>query len=39
MRFHLAQGTVKNYVSSLMRKLNVQDRAQAVLQAKKLGLV
>ena len=36
---HLAEGTVKNYVSSLMRKLNVQDRAQAVLQAKKLGLV
>lgn len=39
VRLHLAEGTVKNYVSSLMRKLNVQDRAQAVLQAKKLGLV
>ena len=38
-RLHLAEGTVKNYVSSLMAKLNVQDRAQAVLQAKKLGLM
>lgn len=38
-RLHLAEGTVKNYVSSLMRKLNVQERAQAVLRAKKLGLV
>lgn len=39
VRLHLAEVTAKNYMSSLMRKLNDQDRAQAVLQAKKLGLV
>jgi len=38
-RLHLAEGTVKNYVSSLMGKLNAQDRTQAALRAQKLGLV
>jgi len=36
---HLAEGTVKNYVSSLMRKMYVEDRVQVVVRAKDLGLV
>ena len=36
---HLAEGTVKNYVSSLMRKMYVEDRVQVVVRAKELGLV
>jgi len=35
----LAEGTVKNYVSSAMQKLNVRDRTQAALRAKELGLL
>ena len=38
-RLHLAEGTVKNYVSSLMRKMYVEDRVQVVVRAKELGLV
>lgn len=38
-QLHLAEGTVRNYVSTLMAKLNVRDRAQAVLRARELGLV
>lgn len=38
-RLYLAEGTVKNYVSSLMGKLNVRDRTQAALRARELGLV
>ncbi len=38
-RLHLAEGTVKNYVSVLMGKLNVRDRMQAVLRAKELDLL
>ena len=34
---NLAEGTVKNYVSSLIGKLNVQDRTQAALRFRKLG--
>ncbi|MEZ4868755.1 MAG: response regulator transcription factor [Caldilineaceae bacterium] len=36
---HLAQGTVKNYVSNILQKLDVRDRAQAVLRAQALGLL
>lgn len=36
---HLAEGTVKNYVTSLMRKMYVEDRVQVVVRAKMLGLV
>ena len=36
---HLADGTVKNYISSLLRKLFVQDRTHAVARAKELGLI
>lgn len=38
-QLHLAEGTVRNYVSVLMGKLNVRDRTQAVLRARELGLV
>ncbi|MCB0130569.1 MAG: response regulator transcription factor [Caldilineaceae bacterium] len=38
-RLHLAEGTVKNYVSSVMQKLNVRDRTQAALRARELGLI
>jgi DNA-binding NarL/FixJ family response regulator len=36
---HLAEGTVKNYVSSILSKMGVNDRAQAVLKAKEMGLL
>lgn len=35
----LAEGTVKNYVSTLMQKLGVRDRTQAALQARELGIL
>jgi DNA-binding NarL/FixJ family response regulator len=38
-RLYLAEGTVKNYVSSLMQKLSVRDRTQAALRARELGLL
>lgn len=37
-RLYLAEGTVKNYVSTIFRKLGVQDRTQAVLAAQQRGL-
>lgn len=36
---HLAEGTVKNYMSSVLVKLGVRDRTRAVLRALELGLV
>ena len=36
---HLAEGTVKNHVSSLLAKLGVRDRTRAVLRALQLGLL
>ncbi|MBX2998318.1 MAG: response regulator transcription factor [Caldilineaceae bacterium] len=38
-RLYLAEGTVKNYVSSAMQKLSVRDRTQAALRARELGLL
>jgi DNA-binding NarL/FixJ family response regulator len=35
---NLTEGTVKNYVSVIFQKLGVQDRTQAALRARKLGL-
>jgi DNA-binding NarL/FixJ family response regulator len=35
----LAEGTVKNHLSSIFGKLGVRDRTQAALKAKELGLV
>lgn len=36
---HLAEGTVKNYVSSILQKLEVEDRTQAAIRAHDLGLL
>lgn len=36
---HLAPGTVKNHVSSVLLKLGVRDRTRAVLRALQLGLL
>lgn len=35
----LAEGTVKNYVSAILAKLGVEDRTQAALRARELGLL
>ncbi|MDB4968777.1 MAG: DNA-binding response regulator, LuxR family [Myxococcales bacterium] len=35
----LAEGTVKNHVTSILTKLDVSDRTQAALRARELGLV
>ena len=35
----LAEGTVKNYISAILDKLGVQDRTQAALRARELGLL
>ena len=37
--FVIAEGTVKNHLTNILRKLEVQDRAQAVLKARNLGLI
>ncbi len=38
-RLFLAEGTVKNYVTSILQKLGVRDRTQAALRARELGLL
>ncbi len=38
-RLYLAEGTVKNYVTSILQKLGVRDRTQAALRATELGLI
>ncbi len=38
VRLNLTEGTVKNYVSVIFQKLGVQDRTQAALRARELGL-
>jgi DNA-binding NarL/FixJ family response regulator len=38
-RLYLAEGTVKNYLSGLFQKLGVDDRTQAALKAKEMGLL
>jgi len=35
----IAEGTVKNHVTSILNKMGVRDRAQAVIKAKECGLV
>jgi DNA-binding NarL/FixJ family response regulator len=35
---HLAEGTVKNYVSNILAKIDARDRTQAALKARELGL-
>ena len=36
---HLAEGTVKNYVTSILQKIGARDRTQAVLRARELGVL
>lgn len=38
-RLHLAEGTVKNYVTSLLGKIGVRDRTQAALCGRELGIL
>ncbi len=38
-RLHLAAGTVRNYVSSILQKLDVEDRTQAAAVAYQRGIV
>jgi len=38
-RLCLAQGTVKNYVTTILQKLGARDRTQAALRARELGLL
>ena len=35
----LAEGTVKNYISNILDKLGVDDRTQAALRARELGII
>jgi len=36
---HLSEGTIKNYMTVILQKLNVRDRTQAAISAKSLGLI
>lgn len=38
-RLYLAEGTVKNYVTGLFQKMGVEDRTQAALKAREMGLI
>lgn len=38
-RLNLAEGTVKNYVTSILGKLGARDRTQAAIRARELGLI
>ncbi len=39
LRLSLAEGTVKNYVTSVLQKIDARDRTQAALRARELGLI
>ena len=39
VKLYLAEGTVKNYVTSILQKINARDRTQAALRARELGLL
>jgi DNA-binding NarL/FixJ family response regulator len=38
-KLFLAEGTVKNYVTSILQKIDARDRTQAALRARELGLL
>jgi DNA-binding NarL/FixJ family response regulator len=38
-RLHLSEGTVRNYISRILAKLDVADRTQTVVLALRHGLV
>jgi DNA-binding NarL/FixJ family response regulator len=39
LRLNLTEGTVKNYVTTILQKLGVQDRTQAALRAREMGIL
>ena len=39
LRLSLSEGTVKNYVTNVLQKLGVQDRTQAALRAREMGII
>lgn len=38
-RLNLAEGTVKNYITTILQKLDVRDRTQAAWRAREMGLL
>ena len=38
-RLYLAEGTVKNYVTSILQKIEARDRTQAAIRGRELGLL
>lgn len=38
-QIHLSEGTVRNYISTIFAKLNVNDRTQAVVMALRCGII
>ena len=38
-KLSLAEGTIKNYMTTILQKLGVRDRTQAALRAHELGLL
>ena len=38
-QLYLAEGTVKNYVTSILQKIGARDRTQAAIRAKELGIL
>jgi DNA-binding NarL/FixJ family response regulator len=38
-KLYLAEGTVKNYITSILQKIDVRDRTQAAIRARELGLL
>ena len=38
-QLHLAEGTVKNYITGILQKIGARDRTQAALRARELGLL
>ena len=38
-KLFISEGTVKNHLSSILNKLGVRDRMQAILKAKEFGII
>ena len=38
-KLFLAEGTVKNYVTSILQKIDARDRTQAAIRARELGVL
>jgi DNA-binding NarL/FixJ family response regulator len=39
LKLHLSEGTVKNYVTGVLHKIDARDRTQAALRGRELGLI